>query len=66
MRENRMYGSGAEIPPKIKEKALRTLMDTIIIGFKLGLAQQNVSVLRNVVELQLDAVALLTDELVKK
>ncbi len=56
----------AEISPKVKQKALRQLMDTVITGFKLGLAQQNVPELRFVVELQLDAVDLIKGDFAKK
>lgn len=55
-----------EISPKLKQKALRNLMDTMIVGFKLGVAQENVPELRFVVELQFDAIDLLKGALVKK
>ena len=48
-----------EISPKVKQTALRSLMDLIISGIKRAVADQNVSNLRFVIKLQLDAVDLL-------
>lgn len=47
------------ISPKIKEKPLSSLVDTIILGIKRALAEQNVGELRFVMKLQLNAVDLL-------
>jgi hypothetical protein len=54
------------ISPKIKQQALRSLLDTIITGFKLSLAQRNVPELRLVVQLQFDAVDFLKDAFAEK
>jgi hypothetical protein len=47
------------ISPKIKEKPLGNLVDTIILGIKRALAEQNVGELRFAIKLQLNAVDLL-------
>lgn len=55
-----------KISPQIKQKALRKLMDTIIIGVKDAVGRSDVPGLRFVIKLQLDAVDLLEGDFVKK
>ncbi len=55
-----------EISPNIKQKALRDLVDSIVGGFKLGVAEENVSELRFVIQLQFEEVDLLKDAFAKK
>jgi len=56
----------AEISPRVKQIALRNLTDRIISGFKLALAQANVTELRFVIKLQFDAANLLKSDLIKQ